>query len=341
MVTNLKLLINLIVFLLIAVAVDSYSENLKITEVKSIKVSNSIFFDEIEINGSVQANESVKITSVVQEKIKKINFKEGSFVTKGSILVELYNEEENAVLKQVKAELQESNLNFKRTQKLAEDGNASQALLDRRLKEKTKLEGRVEEIMAKIKDLQITAPFDGIISTKNFSDGSFIQPGEVIANLYDINSVKIEVFVPEKYVNFIDKNKKLVVKNLGTINKEFSGYVFAIDPYIDTETRTFKLVGLIKNNKNYILKPGMMVNVKIILNSREVLSVPEGSIIPEADNTYVFIIDKDSRAVKVKVKTGKRKNGFIEIKDGIKEDSLVIYEGTNKVKSGTKVKSIN
>ena len=85
----------------------------------------------------------------------------------------------------------------------------------------------------------------------------------------------------------------------------------------------------------------MMVNVKIILNSREVLSVPEGSIIPEANNTYVFIIDKDSRAVKVKVKTGKRKNGFIEIKDGIKEDSLVIYEGTNKVKSGTKVKSIN
>ena len=341
MVTNLKLLISFTVFLLITIAVNSFSEDLKITEVKSIKVSNSIFFDEIEINGSVQANESVKITSVVQEKIKKINFKEGSFVTKGSILVELYNEEENAVLKQVKAELQESNLNFKRTQKLAEEGNASQALLDRRLKEKTKLEGRVEEIMAKIKDLQITAPFDGIISTENFSDGSFIQPGEVIANLYDINSVKIEVFVPEKYVNFIDKNKKLVVKNLGTINKEFSGYVFAIDPYIDTETRTFKLVGLIKNNKNNILKPGMMVNVKIILNSREVLSVPEGSIIPEANNTYVFIIDKDSRAVKVKVKTGKRKNGFIEIKDGIKENSLVIYEGTNKVKSGTKVKSIN
>ena len=64
----------------------------------------------------------------------------------------------------------------------------------------------------------------------------------------------------------------------------------AIDPYIDTETRTFKLVGLIKNNKNNILKPGMMVNVKIILNSREVLSVPEGSIIPEANNLSLIHI---------------------------------------------------
>lgn len=318
----------------------SYTQDSIITEVKSVKVSNSIFVDEIKINGSVQANESVKITSVVQEKIKNIKFKEGSIVSKGSVLVELFNDEEMAVLKQAKAEFEESVLNYERTQKLTKEGNASQALLDKRLKEKKKLEGKVEEILAQIRDLTISAPFDGVISTKNFSEGSFVKPGDIIANLYDIDSVKIEVFVPEKYSNIINKDRNITVNSLGNNGRNFSGYVYAIDPYIDTETRTFRLIGLIENNEDYILKPGMMVNVKIVLDSRKALSVPEGSIVPESNDTFVYIINKNSKAIKTKVKTGKRKDGLIEITNGITEDSLVIYEGTNKIKSGSKVKSI-
>lgn len=336
----LKFISMIVAILPLFVGTYTYSQDSSITEVKSVKVSNSIFFDEIQINGSVQANESVKITSVVQEKIKKIKFKEGSLVSRGSVLVELFNEEETAVLKQAKAELEESVLNYERTQKLANEGNASQALLDKRLKEKKKLEGKVEEILAQIRDLTISAPFDGIISTKNFSEGSFVKPGDIIANLYDIDSVKIEVFVPEKYANMINKEKNITVNSLGNKDKDFSGYVYAIDPYIDSETRTFRLIGLIKNNKNYILKPGMMVNVKIVLDSREALTIPEGSIVPESNNTFVYIINKNSKAIKTKVKTGKRKDGLIEITNGLTKDSLVIYEGTNKIKSGSKVKSI-
>ena len=133
---HLKFISTIIVTSFLFVATFTYTQDSNITEVKSVKVSNSIFFDEIEINGSVQANESVKITSVVQEKIKSIKFKEGSLVSKGSVLVELFNEEESAVLKQAKAELEESVLNYERTQKLTKEGNASQALLDKRLKEK-------------------------------------------------------------------------------------------------------------------------------------------------------------------------------------------------------------
>lgn len=337
---HLKFISTIIVTSFLFVATFTYTQDTNITEVKSVKVSNSIFFDEIEINGSVQANESVKITSVVQEKIKSIKFKEGSLVSKGSVLVELFNEEESAVLKQAKAELEESVLNYERTQKLTKEGNASQALLDKRLKEKKKLEGKVEEILAQIRDLTISAPFDGIISTKNFSEGSFVEPGDIIANLYDIDSVKIEVFVPEKYVNMINKEKNITVNSLGNKDKNFYGYVYAIDPYIDSETRTFRLIGLIKNNKDYNLKPGMMVNVKIVLDSRKALTVPEGSIVPESNETFVYIINKNSKAIKTKVKTGKRKDGLIEITNGVTEDSLVIYEGTNKIKSGSKVKSI-
>ena len=68
-------------------------------------------------------------------------------------------------------------------QKLFKEGNTSQAVLDRRLKEKKKLEGRYEEVQAKINDLILKAPFDGMLGTKNFSEGAFLEPGDVVVSI--------------------------------------------------------------------------------------------------------------------------------------------------------------
>ena len=73
--------------------------------------------DTIELPASLVANESVLITSVVSEKIKKIHFKEGSFVEKGNLLIELKDDEEQAKLSQVVAELEEAELNYDRALK--------------------------------------------------------------------------------------------------------------------------------------------------------------------------------------------------------------------------------
>ena len=79
--------------------------------------TTKIIEDTLNLPASVIANESVKITPVVSEKIKKIFFQEGKFVKKGQLLVELVDLEEQAVLKQFDAELDEANLNFERAKK--------------------------------------------------------------------------------------------------------------------------------------------------------------------------------------------------------------------------------
>ena len=86
--------------------------------------------DILELPGSVLANESVKITSVVSEKIDKILFDEGMFVKKNQLLIELLDNEEKAILNQVNAELEEANINYNRALKLSEKGNISQSILD-------------------------------------------------------------------------------------------------------------------------------------------------------------------------------------------------------------------
>ena len=308
-----------------------------------VKVKNAEFVNiknQIELTGSIKANESIKVTSVISEKIKKINFTEGEYVKEGEILIIFENEQEKAELKQVKAELDEANLNFERAKKLVEEGNASQSMLDKRVMQKKKLEGKYEEISAKLNDLTLKSPFNGFIGTKNYSKGSFIKPGDTITEIYDIEQVKIELNIPEQHVNEISKNQNFFIKIPSLQEKKFNGIIYAINPYVDSETRTFKAIGVIKENKNFILKPGMMANIKVNLSVKKKIMIPEGAIIPEDDKKYLYILDNDLIAKKIEVDTGLRQNGLIEITRGIKIGDKIIFEGTNKINPNVKVEVI-
>ena len=314
-------------------------DNTKSIQVSVINAKKTSFNDELNLTATLKANESVEITTVVSEKIKNIKFSEGSFVQKNEVLVELENSEEKAILKQVSAELDESNLNFERTKRLVNEGNASQAMLDKRFKEKKKLEGKYEEVSAKLNDLIIKTPFDGIISSKKYSQGSFVKPGDVITSLYDIKKIKIELFIPEKYLGKIFKKQKFSFSTLSSEQNNFMGEIYAIDPFVNKKTRTFQANGIIHENKQLMLKPGMMAEVKIPLNKREVFVIPEGAIIQDDDMTYVYkVLDNVSK--KFKVKIGKRKKGVVEVIEGIKAKERIIFEGTNKIRDGSKVSII-
>lgn len=334
-----KYIFVIILFINISFIKYSFSEEKVLPQVKVQKAEKIMFNEELKIVGSINANESVEITSVVSEKIKSIKFIEGSFVKKNDILIELENNEEKAILKQVDAELEESRINYERAKKLLNEGNASQSMIDKKYMEKKKLEGKFQEIEAKLNDLIIKAPFDGMIGTKNYSNGSFINPGDVITSLYDISKIKVEMYIPEIYVNDIYRKQEFSASLPSINNTKFKGKLFAINPSINTETRTFKVIGIIKNNSNFSLKPGMMSNIKLKLKSREIFVVPEGAIIPEDEKSFLYVF-KDKKALKMQVKTGKRKNGSIEIISGINQDNLIVYEGTNKIRNGSEVSII-
>ena len=332
-----KYIFVIILFINIVFINSSFTQEKTLPQVKVQKVEKINFTEELNLIGSINANESVKITAVVSEKIKSIKFEEGSFIKKNDILLELENNEEKAILKQVDAELEESTTNYIRAKKLLSEGNASQSMIDKKLMEKKKLEGKFQEIQAKLNDLIIKAPFNGIIGTKNYSNGSFINPGDVITSLYDISKVKVEIYIPEIYVSKIYK-KQFFLATLPSINNtSFKGEVYAINPSIDKETRTFKVIGIIQDNNNYSLKPGMMANIQLQLRSREIFIVPEGAIIPEDEKSFLYVLKENNVLKKREVVTGIRNDGSIEIVKGINQSDMIVFEGTNKIRNGSEV----
>ena len=228
-------------------------------------------------------------------------------------------------------------MNYERASKLFSKGNISQTILDNRLMLKDKFNARLEEINAKINDLKILAPFDGITGVKSFSEGSLVKPGDVITTLYDIKNLKIQAKVPEKFINKI--NDKTIFSLTSSIDRDINvkGNVSIIDPIIDDETRTFKIIGII-NNPNSLLKPGLMVDLTFNFNDRESFFIRENAVFNQDNISYVYLINKKNTVLKKKVNIGLRKDGFVEITDGLNSFDLVVYEGINKIKEGTPVK---
>ncbi len=115
------------------------------------------------------------------------------------------------------------------------------------------------------------------------------------------------------------------------------GKVSIIDPMIDDETRTFKIIGII-NNPNSLLKPGLMVDLTFNFNDKESFFIRENAVLNQDNISYVYLVNKKNNVFKKKVNIGLRKDGFVEIIDGLNSFDLVVYEGINKIKEGTSVK---
>tara|TARA_B100000925_G_scaffold270297_1_gene232662 strand:- start:36 stop:656 length:621 start_codon:yes stop_codon:yes gene_type:complete len=200
-----------------------------------------------------------------------------------------------------------------------------------------KLIAKIEEIKAKIEDLKIRAPFNGITGVRNFSEGSFIKPGDIITELYDTKTLKIQAFVPESFTIKLKEDNNFTVTSDLIKGLNISGKVSVIDPLIDNKTRTFKILGKVVN-KNNIIRPGMMVKLKLLFEKRESLLIRENSVFNQDDISFVYLVNKNKKIEKKQINVGMKFDGMIEVKDGIKANDLIVYEGINKIKNGIEVR---
>ncbi len=202
---------------------------------------------------------------------------------------------------------------------------------------KKKLQATLEEIDAELDDLKIKAPFDGFISIKNFSEGSLLKPGDIVTNIFDIKKVRIEARVPEIFINKFSNKTKFILSSELLDKKKITGKISIIDPIVNEQTRTFKIIGII-DNPNYTLKPGLMINLIFKFKEREALLVRENAILNQDDISFLYVVNNKNEVFKRKIIIGSRKNGLVEIQNGITKNDLIIFEGINKIKPGALVK---
>src|SRR5690554_2574717 len=278
---------------------EEASLSLEVFVAQSQEIENNIF-----ITGSLAANEDVELTSESSGIIKKIYFKEGQDVKKGDLLVKINDSELKAGLTSANFRLKLAEDIERRQEQLLSKGGISQEEYDATQNEVNVLRAQVELINAQIDKTEITAPFDGKVGLKYVSEGSYVSPSVKVASLQNIDPIKIDFSVPERYASQVINGSKISFTVQG-IEEHIIGTVYAKEPRIEKSTRTLQ-VRAESPNKTGNLLPGAFADIQLTLSIIDnALMIPTMAVVPELNGQKVFVF-KEGVVQPVSVQTGLR-----------------------------------
>jgi membrane fusion protein (multidrug efflux system) len=294
--------------------------------------------EEVTAVGTLRSNESVVVRPEVSGRIASINFIEGGRIEKGALLVSLDSSVQDAELQQAKASLALRERNIRRTEELLRDKFVSQSALDEATANLRVAESNVALAEAKLGKTRIRAPFPGVIGIRRVSVGDYVKEGQDLVTLEDISSLKVDFRVPEVFLTRLSRGQALAISTEAIPGHTFQASVEAIDPLIDESGRAVLIRARLGNTEG-VLRPGMFVRVRLVLTERRrALVVAEEAIVPIGADQFVFRV-VDGKAERVKVATGVRRGGRVEIREGLSAGDVVVTAGQIKLREGVPVRT--
>jgi len=308
------------------------------TQVVVVEAKRRSISETLALPGNVLANEMVEIKSETDGMVQEINFNEGQRVEKGRLLIRLDESKLAASVAEVDANFKLSEANHERGQQLLKDKLISQQEFDQVASSFAVNQAGLELKRRQLKDARIYASFSGIVGARNVSPGQVISKNTTLTWLVDLDPIKVEISVPEKFLGQVKIGQTIEFNVTAFPNQKFKGEVYFISPQVDLGTRTALVKALIPNPELQ-LKPGMFASLDLTLKERDqALMIPEVALINDGDKTSVFIVDKDLTAQLRPVRVDLRQAGQVEITSGLQGGEQVIVEGMQKVGPGGKVK---
>ena len=291
--------------------------------------------ERLSTTGTVRANEQVELVSEISGKVAEILFREGSPVRSGQLLLkiddaELQAEHERAGLRVELAERRET-----QRRQLRDDGVISDEEYELALNQLNVLRSERRLIEAQLLKTEIRAPFGGVIGLRYVSQGSYLSPQKKIAMLQDVDSVKVDFSVPEKYAARMRQGGEIRFHIKGD-ERSFLGTIYAIEPSVDAETRSLQLRARSPNPDRTLL-PGAFADVELVIAETDsAFTVPAIAVIPELGGKKVFVLE-DGKAQPRKVETGIRSDQRVQITSGLRAGDRVIVSAIQQLRAGLDV----
>lgn len=306
--------------------------------VRTAQVTQEIMDATVQSRGTVQANESVEITSQVAARVAAIHFKEGTHVERGAVLVELDNAEASADLAEAEAAYANSKSFYERSRALEVAAAVSKSQLQQLEADLRRDEARVAAARARLANHVIKAPFSGFVGLRRVSVGAFVTAGTTITTLDDVSQVKIDFSVPEFALPALRPGLEVTASSSVYPQRSFVGRVDSIDPRLDATTRSIRIRARFPNSDG-ALAPGMFMAVALVRERISALVVPESAVIPEQGKQYVFVVD-GTTATRREVELGQRAPGRVQVLSGLVPGERVVIDGALKLRDGATVKDV-
>lgn len=308
-------------------------------QVDGFVIKPSMISEDVEVPGSLLPFEETQIRAEVGGRVVQLNIREGSLVEKGTVLVKLFDEDLRAQLRKLRVQLKIKEKTEERNRELLEINGISQQEYDLSTLEVENLRADIETTEIAIAKTEIRAPYRGVLGLRNISLGSYISPSDVITTIRQVDQLKLEFAVPEKYASEIGKGYAVRFRVDGGTSDHLAT-VMATENNVDQNTRTLQVRAIV-SEKSPELVPGVFAKVNLQLGKNEsALLVPTQAVIPNIRNKQVVLLRGDSAQFTV-VETGMRDSAYVEIIHGVNPGDTVITTGLMAIRPNTKIRITN
>lgn len=306
--------------------------------VETAKAQTSQVSDDISAIGTLLADKSVAIAPETAGRLAKVMFEDGASVEAGAPLFQLDTDLAAAALAEAKARLELAQSNYARSQQLRKSGAVAQSSFESTQTDRDVARTAVESAEVLMKKLTITAPFSGRLGFSAVSEGAYVTPGLTLVTLDKTDRLKVSFSVPELAQARIKAGQTVEFTADALPGESFKAVVSALDPSLDINGRALA-VRADAENAGGRLKPGLLVRVTVKGEPRAAVMVPEEAIVQRGDNAFVYTV-ADKKVAQVKVKTGKRLNGKVEV-SGIADGDTVVTAGATGLSNGAAVEVVS
>lgn len=279
---------------------------------------------EAEVKNNIIPNSPLRIEEILVEV--------GDQVKKGQKLVNL----DASSLDQLKLQVENQTIDFKRVEALYNVGGASKAEYDNA---KTQLEVNKKSLANRLENTVLVSPIDGVITKRNYDNGD-MYGGQPILVVEQITPVKMKVNVNESLYAATNKNLDVKLRFETYGDEVFEGKIDIIYPTINATSHSFP-VEIKIDNKDTRVRPGMFGKATINFGTKSRVVVPDVAVVKQAGSgDYYVYTYADGKVKNNKVQLGKRMGDRYELISGIENNSQVVIAGHAGINDGAEVEVI-
>lgn len=303
-------------------------------------VAQRPFSDQIRVLGVARGRRSVNITSSTSELITRVLFTDGQRVAAGTPLVQLQAREEDAGVGEARAQVDQARSMYNRYKTLSDRGFASPMMVEQYETELATAQAALAAAQARQGDRTIRAPFAGVLGLSTVTAGTLVNPGGIIATLDDIDVVRVDFPIPERYLSVLRPGVPITATIDAYGDETFSGRIALIDTRVNEQTRSVTARAEIPNPGGRI-RPGMAVRVAVQQGQRTSVAAPEAAVQYEGEGAFVYRIargENGSTAQRVEVEAGAVEGGFVEILSGLNAGDRIVASGLNRIQPNAPVR---
>lgn len=301
----------------------------------AITVSTSTVLDQIEVPGTIVANEATEIHPEVAGRITGIYFKEGTVVSRGATLFKLNDEDLQAQLRKLQVQSRIARQNENRSEELLKIGGISRQDYETTQLQVSNTAADIAITQAQIAKTVVRAPFTGKVGLRMVSLGAYVSPATVLTTISQTGQMKIDFTVPEKYISQI-KNGQYINFTVEGNNRNYTARISASESNISETTRTLQVRAMVQGD-NGGLTPGAFARVKLSFEPNpNAIVLPTQAVIPQARGKKVYVY-KNGIARLTDVTTGIRDSATVQITSGLTVGDTILTTGLLSLRPDSKV----